>query len=204
MTDESAALPADDKQTPLTLDVAGIEGAASILGSLLLDIGDPIDHGRLRRVVREAADAFPGEPSQLWWHWISEAGTNLGFKCKVVDCTLDEFRDLARDGARLVLYVSGSAPWRALTGARGRKFRLALAFSEHSSEWCNASRLGEFTGNPGTQDMLRCVIVERSVAYGDAVGVHAEKMSPQARLWALLRPERSDIFVLLMFSLTAR
>jgi ABC-type bacteriocin/lantibiotic exporter with double-glycine peptidase domain len=49
--------------------------------------------------------------------------------------------------------------------------------------------------------MLRCVIVERSVAYGDAVSVHAEKMSPLARLWALLRPERSDIFVLLVFSL---
>ncbi|MDZ4784410.1 MAG: ABC transporter ATP-binding protein [Planctomycetia bacterium] len=200
MTDENSALPTGEGQTPLTYDVAGIDGAAIILGQLLLDTGDPIDRGRLRRVVREAADAFPGDASQLWWHWIGEAGTNLGLKCKVVDCTPDEFRDLARDGARLVLYVPGSAPWRAVTDARGRKVRLARAFPEHSSQWCNASDLREFTGNPGTQDMLRCVIVERSVAYGDAVSLHAEKMSPPARLWALLRPERSDIFVLLVFS----
>jgi putative ABC transport system ATP-binding protein len=201
MTDESAALPAEEEQSPLTVDVAEIDGAASILGQLLFDTGHPIDRGRLRRVVREAADAFPGDTSQLWWRWIGEAGTYLGLKCKVVDCTPGEFRDLARDGARLVLYVPGSAPWRAVTDARGRKFRLARAFAEHSSQWCNASRLREFTGNPGTQDVLRCVIVERSVAYGDAVSVHAEKMSPLARLWALLRPERSDIFVLLAFSL---
>lgn len=180
-------------------DIDGIDGAAGILGQLLMDAGQPVDRGRLRRVVREAADAFPGDTSQLWWRWIGEAGTNLGLKCKVVDCTPDEFRDLARNGARLVLYVPGSDPWRAVTDARGRKFR--LAFPEHSSQWCNASRLREFTGNPGTQDMLRCVIVERSAAYGDAVSVHAEKMSPLARLWALLRPERSDIFVLLVFSL---
>ncbi len=201
MTDESAALPLDEEQSPLTHAVAGIDGAASILGQLLLDTGDPIDRGRLRRVVREAADAFPGEPSQLWWRWISEAGTNLGLKCKVVDCTPYEFRDLARNGARLVLYVAGSDAWRAVTGARGRKFRLACAFPERSSRWCNAARLNEFTGNPGTPDMLRCVIVERAVAYGDIVSVHAEKMSPPERLWALLRPERSDIFVLLVFSL---
>ena len=201
MTDDSAGLPAGGEQAPLTHAVAGIDGAASILGQLLLDTGDPIDRGRLRRVVREAADAFPGEPSQLWWRWISEAGTNLGLKCKVVDCTPDEFRDLARDGARLVLYVAGSDPWRAVTGARGRKFRMARAFAKHSSQWGNASRLNAFAGNPERQDVLRCVIVERAVAYGDAVSVHAEKMSPPTRLWALLRPESSDIFVLLAFSL---
>jgi len=200
MTDESAALPADEEQTPFTLDVAGIDGAASILEHLLLDAGHPIDRGRLRRVVREAADAFPGDTSQLWWRWIGEAGTNLGLKCKVVDCKPDEFRDLARDGARLVLYVPGSAPWRAVTGAHGRKFRLARAFAEHSSPWRSASHLHEFAGNLGTQDVLRCVIVERSVAYDANIG-HAKNMSPLARLWALLRPERSDIFVLLVFSL---
>ncbi len=201
MTSEHSALPADEEQTQTSVDATGIDGAASILEQLLLDAGHPIDRGLIRRVVREAADAFPGAAPLLWWHWIGEAGTNLGLKCKVVDCTPDEFRDLARDGARLVLYVPGSAPWRAVTDARGRKFRLARAFAEHSSQWGNASRLREFTGNPGTQDVLRCVIVERAVAYGDAVSVHAEKMSPLARLWALLRPERSDIFVLLVFSL---
>lgn len=201
MTDESAALPANEEQTPLTLDIAGIDGAASILEQLLLDAGNPVDRGRLRRMVREAADAFPGNTSQLWWRWIGEAGTNLGLKCKVVDCKPNELRDLVRDGARLVFYVPGSTPWRAVTDARGRKFRLARAFNEVSSRWGNASRLREFTGNPGSQDVLRCVIVDRSVAYGDAVSVHAEKMSPLERLWALMWPERSDALVLLLFSL---
>ncbi len=200
MTSENSALPADEEVTRTPIDVSGIDGAASILEQLLLDAGQPVDRGQLRRVVREAADAFPGAAPLLWWHWIGEAGTNLGLKCKVVDCTPDEFRELARDGARLVLYVPGSDPWRAVTDARGRKFRLARAFAEQSSPWCGAAQLHEFAGNPGTQDVLRCVIVERAVAYGANIG-HAEKMSPLARLWALLRPERSDIFVLMVFSL---
>ena len=201
MTDESAALPAGGEKTNTPVDVTGIDGAASMLGQLLLDVGLPVDRGKLRRVVREAAAAFPGAASQLWWHWIGEAGTNLGLKCKVVDCTPDEFRDLARDGATLVLYVAGSDPWRAVTDARGRKFRVARAFARQSSQWCNASRLNEFVGNPGRQDVLRCVIVERAVACDDAVSVQAANMLPLARLWALLRPERSDIFILLVFSL---
>jgi ABC-type bacteriocin/lantibiotic exporter with double-glycine peptidase domain len=201
MTDENLALLAGKEQAPLNFDVPGVDGAASILGQLLLDSGDPVDRGRLRRVVREAADAFPGDASQLWWRWIGEAGTNLGLKCKVVDCTPDEFRDLARNGARMVLYVPGSAPWRAVSDARGRKFRLARAYPDQSSQWGSVSRLREFIGNPGTQDLVRCVIVERSVAYGDAVSVAAEKMSPLARLHALLRPEGADIFSIFLFSL---
>lgn len=201
MADEQVTMPAGEDQTGTPVDMAGIDGAASILAELLLGAGQTVDRGRLRRVVREAADAYPGDPSLLWWRWISEAGTNLGLKCKVVDCTPDEFRELARDGARLVLYVAGADPWRVVTDVRGRKFRLARAFPEHSSQWGNASSLREFTGNPGTQDMLRCVSVERSVAYGDTVSGYTEKMSPPARLWALLRPERSDIFILLVFSL---
>ena len=193
MTDESAVLPADEEQTPFTLDVAGIDGAASILEQLLLDDGFPFDRGLLRRVVRETAAAFPGEASQVWWRWIGEAGTNLGLKCKVVDCTLSELRELARDDARLIMYVSGPNPWRAVTGARGRKFRLARALTEKSSQWFNASQLNQFVGNPGTQTVLRCVIVERFVDYGDPARTHAEVMSPLARLWALLRPERSDM-----------
>ncbi|MFN0019599.1 MAG: peptidase domain-containing ABC transporter [Pirellulaceae bacterium] len=201
MTDERATLTANDAQKTNPVNVEGLDGAAGLLEHLLLEAGQPVDRGRLRRVVREAAEAFPGETSQLWWRWIGEAGTNLGLKCKVVDCKAGEFQELARDGARLVFYVPGSNPWRAVTDVRGRNFRMARALPEHSPQWGNASRLREFTGNPGAQDMLRCVIMERSAAYGDAVSVHSETMSPPARLWALLRPERSDLLVLFVFSL---
>ncbi len=200
MTDEHAAMASGEEQTDASVDFTGISGAAIILAELLLDAGQAVDRGRLRRVVREAVDAFPGDPSSLWWRWISEAGASLGLKCKVVDCKPVEFMDLASSGARLVLYVPGPDPWRAVTSVRGRKFRLTRAVPEHCSRWENASCLHAFTGNPGSQDILRCVIVERSMAYGNADGDHAEPMSPLARLWVLLRPERSDIVILMVFS----
>lgn len=183
-------------------DLSGIDGAASILERILLDAGRAVDRGLIRRVVREAETAFPGEASETWWRWVGEAGTNLGLKCKVVDCTTAEFFELIREGARSVVYVPGSSPWRGVTGVRGRKFRLAQALDEQVSQWGDASRLHKLIGSPDKQATLRCVIVESSLAYGDAAtGDHDEEMSPLARLVAVLRPERGDILVLIVFSL---
>ena len=120
MIDEPSDLPAGEEPIEPAHDEIEIDGAANILEQLLLDDGFPIDRGLLRRVVRETAAAFPGEASQVWWRWIGEAGKNLGLKCKVVDCTLSELRELARDGARLIMFVSGPNPWRAVTGIRKR------------------------------------------------------------------------------------
>jgi putative ABC transport system ATP-binding protein len=203
MTTQNQSLPTSTELSPTTVDTSDIDGAANILEQLLLDAARKVDRAQIRRVVREAADAFPGEAPQLWWRWISEAGTNLGLKCKVVDCTPDELCELARQGAHLVIYVPGSEPWRAVTDVRGRKFRLARAFAAHASQWGDATQLYRLVGNPEKQAVLRCVIVERAVAYGEAVSVKAEEMSPLRRLWALLQPERTDILILVVFSLVA-
>lgn len=183
-------------------DLSGIDGAASILERMLLDAGQAVDRGLIRRVVREAEAAFPGEASQLWWRWVGEAATNLGLKCKVVDCTTTEFFQLAREGARLVVYVPGPDPWRAVTDVRGRKFRIARAKDEQVSQWGDATRLHKLIAKFDQQAVLRCVIVESSLAYGDATnGHHDEEMTPLARLFEILRPERGDIFVLVIFSI---
>ncbi len=178
-----------------------IDGAAGVLERLLLDAGEAADRALIRRVVREAEAAFPGAAPSMWWRWVGEAAANLSLKCKVVDCTPAEFLELAREGAHLVVYVPGPDPWRAVTGVRGRKFHLAQALDEQVSYWGDVTRLYELLGSPEKGVRLRCVIVEPSLAYGDATaGHHHEEMTPLARLFAILSPERGDIFVLAVFS----
>lgn len=189
--------------TPRAEDASEIDGAANILEQLLLDHGRAVDRAQIRRIVREVVNAFPGEASQRWWRWIGEAGTNLGLTCKVVDCTPGELRELARQGARLILHVDGPDPWRAVTGTQGRKFRLAHAFSEIASEWGDAARLIQLAGNPKKHDVLRCVIVDTWGADADPSHAEPGETTPLARLWGLLRPERTDMLIVIVFSLVA-
>lgn len=189
---------------------SAIEGAASILGQLLHDAEHAVDRSQLRRAIREAAEAIPGDSRVLWWRWIGEAAAELNLKCKVVDCTLEELYSLASAGARMIVHVSDADPWRAITGTRGKKFRLARAFAERPPHWGNESALRAFLGHPEPQSVLRCVIIESAVAEDasashDQVGHpnrtgHHGKMPPLARLWGLLRPERSDILVVVVFA----
>lgn len=185
---------------PVVIDAA--EGAATILEQLLLDTGRPLDRSQVRRVVREASTAFPGEAEHIWWRWIAEAGTNLGLKCKVVDCTPRELGDLARNGVALILRVPGVDPWCAITGTKGRKFRLAQTLRE-SSRWGDGAQLQQLLGDPTRDTLIRCVTVESSGVCADATDPHAAGMTPFTRLWGLLQPEKSDMFVLLAFAIIA-
>ena len=61
------------QQVALPGDLSGIDGAARILDCVLLDAGQVSDRGLIRRVVREAQAAFPGETAENWWRWLAEA-----------------------------------------------------------------------------------------------------------------------------------
>ncbi|HRX79784.1 MAG TPA: ABC transporter ATP-binding protein [Pirellulaceae bacterium] len=190
-----------EQGTSVRGDLAEIDGAASILEELLIEVGRLADRGVIRRVVREAETAFPGTPAERWWRWIGEAGTNLGLKCKVVDCTSSELVELARQGVKFVVYVPGISPWRAVIRSHRRKFLLARASEEPPSKWGDSSRLLKLIGSPDGHALIRCVLIEPALAYADAgTSDHAEEMTPLARVFALLRPERGDIFILIIFS----
>jgi putative ABC transport system ATP-binding protein len=201
MTTQNPDGPLSIAPPPAAVQADACGGAANILEQWLFDTSRIGERAHVRRVVREAAEAFPGETSELWWRWIGEAGTNLGLKCKVVDCSPSELCELALHGARLAIYVSGANLWLAVTAVRGRKLRLTQAFAERGSRWGDTGQLLHLLGNPPRNAVLRCVIIENAVAYAEAVGESSHGMPPLKRLWALLRPERTDIFILTVFSI---
>jgi ABC-type bacteriocin/lantibiotic exporter with double-glycine peptidase domain len=201
VTAELKAPPDDASPDSAARDGVGLEGAASILEQLLSDSPLAVDRARLRRVIREAADAYPGAVAEQWWHWLSEASVNLGLKCKVVDCTPEEVRNLASYGMLMVLYVPGPEPWRAIAGRRGQWLRLAQAPSQQIPRWRRMRYLHGHIGEPRRGDLLRCLIVEPSSASGTDVASEAHEMTPLARWWSLVRPEAPDLLILLIFSI---
>lgn len=179
---------------------ASTNSAACILELVIAEFDRSVDRALVRRVMGEAQTAYSGDEGEHWWRWISEAGANLGLTCKVVDGTTHELSRLALDGEKLVVFVPGPAPWRAVTGVHGSKFRLANAADESEPQWVDAGKLGAWLGDPGREELVRCVVVQPSLAYPDASGQN-HSMTPWQRLVALLRPERGDILILTVFSL---
>ncbi len=202
MTPPQAVLSPAGSESHFALDVSGPDGAALILEQLLIDTGRPLDRAQVRRVVREASTAFVGEPEHVWWRWIAESGANLGLKCKVVDCHPRELSELAQHGVALIAYLPGNRPWCAVTGAKGRRFRIAQVLDE-GSHWGDRQQLLALLGNPTYHDTIRCVTVESAVVCAAASGPQEKGMAPFSRYWALLQPEKKDMYLLLTFAIIA-
>src|SRR5690606_2862012 len=95
-----------------------IEAAAWLVERLAAESGRSFDRLHIRRAVEEAAAVWSEESGESWWKWIVDASQSLGMKCKVVDCTFDQLRDMLSDEAKVLLRQDDSHHWLAISGCK--------------------------------------------------------------------------------------
>lgn len=182
---------------------------------------DPI---AFARALDEAVRAWPGTPAQRWWKWLVEAASAVGLRPKAIDASVAQAVELARRGVRLVTFVVGEQEaWLAVEGFRRGRFSVSDRGEEvRLTPKALAARLG-YTD---AADPVRWVVVEDVPAIaghdvhghvlnghdehsreshghdGHGPGGHAHP-SPLARLLKLLRAERSDVWVVVVFAVFA-
>ncbi|MEZ6055417.1 MAG: ATP-binding cassette domain-containing protein [Planctomycetaceae bacterium] len=204
-TDEVAPTNSDSVSTE-------VEAASWLVEQLGIEGDQSADRSRIRRSCEEAATAWPGKPELLWWRWMVEATKSLGQQCRTVDCTLEQVREIAREGGRLIIRVDSTGQWFAVEGGKSRKLLLMTPFSDKGRQWVTISRLGELLKVTGSSGVIRCVILEPQVQGGHGASDHgkvgghgheAEHPSPLSRAWGLLKPEVGDIWVVILFALVA-
>ena len=177
-----------------------VEAAAWIFEQLALDAGQPVNRPRIRRALDEARAATPGAGDELWWKWLAETSTSLGLKCKVVDCTLEQLVEVAREGGHIITHSSADSPWVAVAGMRRRKFRVLRPMRDRMHSWMSAGALRRTIGAPA-RETVRCVVVESALRDVIVEGQDDARRTPLARLMAILRPESSDIWIVLIFAI---
>lgn len=161
---------------------------------------ETVDRQLARRSLSEAVAAWPGNFEKRWWKWLIEAGHSLGHRFRVIDCEPDEVVMLMLHGARIALFdQDADQPWCVAVGSKRSKVQVFEGeLDKH--RWVGRrslrKRLRSRSNGP-----IRIVLFDPT---GDAVttdSVVGEHPSPWARLQALLHPEWSDIWIVLVFAL---
>lgn len=153
-----------------------------------------------RGAFREAVNAWPDSKSEYWWKWLVEAGNCVQQRIRILDGTLDQAIDLVREETRVALLVdTEEIGFLTLSPGRGRRVRV------ESPQWekprkLTPRRLRRLLAGK-LEEPLRLAFCDPGGVSG-AVGPTGEHTTtPWQRLRGLLRPESSDIWVVLIFAL---
>ena len=172
------------------------------------------DRSLARRALSEAEDAVPGNDAVAWSRRLVEVGESLDLRVRTVDCTLSEALLFVRQGIPVAVCEEqvdtvteelSSLRWYVLSRMRGRRvgFLDIQQRSEHPV-WLTPRALQRRLGLVSQAARIRIVIGQAALAcqapHGDDDHQHGH-ISPLSRLAGLVRPEKRDLWVVLIFSM---
>ena len=174
-------------------------GGAWILEQLSLAKPDH-ERNAARRAMKEVVRAWPGDTRRLWWKWFSEASSSLGLRSKTLDCSIDEVVDLADQGVQVVTYTDSPEPqWLGILGAKKKKLAVILASEDSESHWTSRRQLRKWLSRFAVDGTVRCVLVQPHDSTL-TLAKPQKSVPPLERLKQLLRPEWSDVWLVLIFA----
>jgi putative ABC transport system ATP-binding protein len=162
------------------------------------------------RAFGELERSLPGDKGPVWAKRLVEVGDSVDLRLQSIDCSIDQALTLVRQGipvATYVLHPDGTMQWILLRACRGRRVRLELLDRQPKDLWCGLRKLLRLLDAPSRSAARPWVVGQPALAC-DAQSARrtstpSEPLGPLARLLALLRPEWSDLWVILTFSLVA-
>ncbi len=175
---------------------------ADLLEWMSADCDVAFDRVIAKRAIQEAQQGWPGAEQDRWWKWLIEAGDSVGLRVRVIEFTLEQALDTARDKTLAIRLPDPQMPWLLIHKQRGDKFHIITAETGRSGRWVSRSRLVSLLGRPPRDELLTWVVVEPAVTCQSAnPKVPTRPMKPLNRLWSMLRAEQSDIRIVLVYAL---
>lgn len=174
---------------------------AWILEQFYIEAGLPVDRPMLRRVLDEARLTVDFDAEDAWWRWLTEASRSLGLKCKILDCTIAQIEELSSEGARIIVRSEVIGRWQGIGNYHKNKVLVLDPKNENSRRWIPIQRLRLEIGRSSRDSLIRCVVFEPQLTLSAQGADHSDHPDPFDRLLAILRPEVSDINIVLVFAL---
>ena len=171
----------------------------SILAGVLVRISReceaPVEHLRAEQLIREASETWPGDVIEMWPKWLAEACQCLNLRATEVELSLDRAQKLADDGGVLVgLWSPGAGPTVLIGDGEVAEGELD---GHHGASHGELAKVAEQCPHPE-----RWIAVQHAEQL-DTTTVPRLKQRPVARLVRILRPEWSDIWLILVFAFFA-
>lgn len=176
----------------------GIVAGSWILEQLTLQLPD-VEMAAGRRAWHEAQSAWLGEEERLWWKWLAEAATSIGMQTKTIDCTTAEAVSLVRNGAQIVTWrnADGQSAWLSARAMARHRVELQRTAKTGTTQTVRLRHLRKALRAFENNGSIRCVVIRGDLS----PNVQESKgLKPLARLQALLKPEWSDIWIVMVFA----
>lgn len=170
-----------------------------ILEQLTLQLPD-VEMAAGRRAWHEAESAWPGDEKRLWWKWLSEAASSIGMQTKTIDCSVSEAVALVRNGAQIVTYQQegdDEGRWLCARLIGTRRVEIQTTQNIGGTRSVKLRKLRKALLDFEEDGRIRCVVIRGDLSSNvqDTTG-----LKPFARLQALLKPEWSDIWIVMVFA----
>lgn len=153
---------------------------------------------------RSVSDNQHAEP---WYARLRLAATTVGLRLSEVREPLEEALALLSPGANLIVraHSGGAARLVALCQRAGHKVRMVSSVASDDDGWMTLGELSAFLGLKDAKDEVTVVFAELAAPL-DALRVPEETTrntppSPWARLRALIRSERNDLWVVVIYAI---
>ncbi len=215
MTQPESNGPAPQMAT--AVDGFGEMGAEAI--RLLCGERRRVDVSAIRRSLADAMLAWPGTADERWWKWLVETGRGQSYAARVIDASPREVFELLRHGVEAVTIGEGNgSKLLVLTGAKRQKLRLCELPGGSAGRWVSQRELSALLGgtkatverrwvilDPMSDDMPLAAGSHGGDSHGGKAGhaehAHPSPWSPWSRLREFMRPEWSDLWIVLVFAL---
>ena len=162
------------------------------------------------RALGEAERAIPGDDLVTWARRLVEVGESLDLRVQLLVFSLQEALACVRKGIPVATRIEaqdGSFHCVLICEARGRRVRLSRLDADSSDEWVSIRHCRRLLQAQSPDDSRVWVVGQAALAYEAADGgsehVHGgshHDLSPIRRYWKLMLPERSDLWVILVFA----
>lgn len=194
MINDNPRNPRESAETRLTA-----AGARTL--SWLVEDRLSIERTEIRRTFHKASDSIGGPIETTWWQIFSEAASDLGLRPSVLDCSVDQAEGLVRDGADLILF-GGLEPygWTVLRGRRETPVALWQPGAESEQILKRSNRVRSELAQYATDGRIRCVAFDWWDTGSRGTADSSRHAKPLKRLRELLRPETTDIWLVVVFA----
>ncbi|MCO6458724.1 MAG: ATP-binding cassette domain-containing protein [Pirellulaceae bacterium] len=188
----------------------------------------PFDRILASRALGEAQRAIPGDDCQAWSQRLVEVGESLNLRVRSIECTWRQALAFAQQSIPIATCIRDARDelqWVLISEVRRGRLRVTTSDSSPShgaqtpiprgtgDQWMSQRRLRRLLGLNGESDQRRWIIGQAALGCESAShhdqphqegADHGEDghehLSPLNRLMALVRPERSDIWTVVVFS----
>jgi putative ABC transport system ATP-binding protein len=152
---------------------------------------------KVRRSLEDARKAHPGDASDSWTHWLTNSCEQLGLSARSIQCAPS---DLSRLSAGQMSFVARMPTGVWVVCVNGKVERLNNPANVAHARGTQLE--DEIPQETSTSDpeQIPCVLVEaRYIPNHD----HGHHPAPLVRLWSWLKSDRTDLWIILVYSLAS-